>query len=126
MDARRLARVQGLYYVATGVWPLLSMRSFEWITGTKRDHWLVRTIGLLALAGGAVLVRGRGSDGSARDLGIATALAFGASSGWYGGRGTIRRIYLADAAAEALFIGAWLAAARDAPYSGPNGGWEEP
>jgi hypothetical protein len=125
MDPTTLARAQGAYYLVTGLWPLVSMRSFELVTGPKRDDWLVRTVGLLALAGGAVLVRGSHSVNRVREPGIATALAFAAASGWYGGRGRIRRIYLADAAAEVAFVVAWLAVRRDARYSARRPGTEE-
>ncbi|MGH7661110.1 MAG: hypothetical protein ACRENA_09390 [Vulcanimicrobiaceae bacterium] len=45
---RRVLKLQAGYYIATGIWPLLSMRSFEAITGPKTDRWLVRMVGLLA------------------------------------------------------------------------------
>jgi hypothetical protein len=59
-DARELAVTQGVYYVATGIWPLLDIESFERITGPKADRWLVKTVGALvtadALAQAALLV----------------------------------------------------------------------
>jgi hypothetical protein len=124
MDPSTLARAQGAYYLATGLWPLVSMPSFELVTGRKTDHWLVRTVGLLALACGAVLVRGSGAPDRVREQGVATALAFAAASGWYGGRGRVRRVYLADAAAELAFVVAWLAAGPDARYSTRRPGTE--
>src|SRR5919106_4031462 len=51
-----LAMGQGLYYLATGVWPLVSMRSFEAVTGPKTDRWLVKTVGVLVGVIGAVLI----------------------------------------------------------------------
>ena len=39
---------QGLYYLITGVWPFLSMASFQAITGPKVDGWLVKMVGALA------------------------------------------------------------------------------
>jgi hypothetical protein len=32
-----LALLQGLYFVITGVWPILSIRTFMMITGPKTD-----------------------------------------------------------------------------------------
>ena len=52
---RRLAIGQGLYFAATGVWPLVHMRSFERVTGPKTDTWLVRTVGVLVTVIGGVL-----------------------------------------------------------------------
>src|SRR5947199_2745060 len=51
--------VQGLYYFVTGVWPLVSIETFQMVTGPKTDHlvtgreadhWLVMTVGVLITA----------------------------------------------------------------------------
>src|SRR5688500_15920806 len=48
--------VQGTYYLLTGIWPLVSIRTFQLVTGPKTDHlptgreadhWLVMTAGVL-------------------------------------------------------------------------------
>jgi hypothetical protein len=39
MDSRGLARAQGLFNIANGLWPLLSKRSCEKILGPKAEHW---------------------------------------------------------------------------------------
>jgi hypothetical protein len=61
--SRALAYVpiaQGVYYVATGLWPIVNIRTFEAVSGKKREHWLVKTIGLLiAGIGGALVVAGK-------------------------------------------------------------------
>src|SRR4051812_49609509 len=53
--------VQGLYYLVTGVWPLVSIETFQMVTGPKTDHlvtgretdhWLVMTVGVLVTAVG--------------------------------------------------------------------------
>ena len=51
-----LCVIQGLYYVVTGVWPLVSMRTFEAVTGEKVDDWLVKTVGVLVIVIGAVML----------------------------------------------------------------------
>jgi len=51
-----VARNQGLFYVITGVWPLLHRRSFEAVTGPKQDWWLVKTVGVLVSTIGASLL----------------------------------------------------------------------
>ncbi len=48
--------VQGVLYVATGLWPLLDTASFEAATGPKVDDWLVYTVGLLLVVVGCVLL----------------------------------------------------------------------
>ena len=43
----KLALLQGIFYVATGVWPLIDIVSFQVVTGPKTDLWLVKTVGVL-------------------------------------------------------------------------------
>lgn len=112
---RTLAWLQGLFYVATGVWPILHMPSFEWVTGPKVDDWLVKTVGLLITVIGAVLLvaarRGR--------IGPEVVLLAAASAGGlaavdviYAFSDRISDVYLMDAIVEtglaALWIVAWL------------------
>jgi hypothetical protein len=108
----RLPAAQAAYYVATGLAPLVSMRAFEAVTGPKRDDWLVRTVGLLALGFAGILARDavRGRPDAA--AGIGAALPFALASGWYGGTGRVSRVYLVDAALEGAFVVAWLASRR--------------
>jgi hypothetical protein len=55
---RGMIVVQAAYYLITGLWPLVSLRTFEMVTGPKTDDWLVRMVGLLAAAIGAALLSG--------------------------------------------------------------------
>ncbi|WP_242345504.1 hypothetical protein [Anaeromyxobacter terrae] len=107
---RKLALAQGTYWVATGVWPIVHLRSFEVVTGPKQAGWLVKTVGALIAAVGATLVlagaRRRVTEEIAF-LGAASAAALGGGGGLYAARGRIRRIYLADAAVEALTVAGW-------------------
>jgi len=103
---RAVLGAQGAMYVATGVWPLLHMRSFEAVTGPKTDDWLVYTVGLLLAVIGSVLlaaVARRAADGLIVALAIGTALALAAIEVVHIFDGTIARIYLLDAAIEATF-----------------------
>jgi hypothetical protein len=113
MWTRRVALLQGAYYIVSGLWPIVSLRSFEWVTGPKTDGWLVKMVGLLAAVIGAVLA-GRAARGEQPDiaLGVGSAAAFGVIDVVYASRGRISPIYLADAAGEAALIGAWAAGAR--------------
>jgi hypothetical protein len=106
---RRLARTQGAYYLATGLWPLVSMRTFEAVTGQKTDRWLVRMVGLLAAVIGLSLVtRGqRTADGT---LAVGSALAFATVDTWYAARRQISPVYLADAVVELVLVAGWLRA----------------
>ncbi len=111
---RTVAFLQGSYYVLSGVWPLLHLRSFLRVTGPKTDVWLVRTIGsLIALIGGtlvmaavqdrfvpALLLLGAGSCAVLATVDVVFVL-----------RRTISRVYLLDAVPELGLLACWIGAA---------------
>jgi hypothetical protein len=107
------ARMQGAYFVVTGLWPVLHLSSFEKITGGKVDGWLVKTFGgLIAATGMALLVAdadGLSSKRAVRVLGIGSAIALGTSDFIYVKAGRISPVYLLDLVAEAVILAAWLA-----------------
>lgn len=110
MQAITLARAQGAFNLANGLWPLLHMRSFEAVLGPKRDRWLVRTVaGLLCVNGLAQLRanRQRASISQARTTGIGIAATLAAIDLVYAPPGRIRRIYLPDAIVEVGWIVLW-------------------
>jgi hypothetical protein len=121
---RRLAAGQGAFYVATGVWPLVHMPSFEAVTGPKVEGWLVRTVGVLVAAIGAALALGARRDAVGPELRLlagASAAGLAAIDGWYAGRRRrISPIYLADAAVEVALAAAWLGLARAARGGGES------
>jgi len=101
---------QGLFYVVTGLWPVLHFRSFEKVTGPKVDKWLVRTFGGLVAAVGATLIAGafeRRRSRALAILGIGSAMALGTADVWFSLRGRISKVYLGDAAAEGAIAAAW-------------------
>jgi hypothetical protein len=105
-----LAIGQGVYFAATGLWPLVDMRSFEAVTGPKTDKWLVRTVGVLVtVIGGALISAGarRAVTPEIAGLAVAAAAGLGIVDVVYSTKGRISKIYLADAAAEAALITAW-------------------
>ena len=110
-----VAAGQGLYYLVTGVWPWLSMRTFERVTGPKADRWLVKTVGLLVGVIGAVLLlaarRGRRSP-ELELLAGGSAAGLAAIEAGYVSRGRISPVYLMDAVAEAVLVGGWLITRR--------------
>jgi hypothetical protein len=108
-----LALGQGLYYFVTGVWPLVSMRTFEAVTGPKVDKWLVKTVGVLVSVIGAVLwLAGRrrhvGPEPALLAVGSAAGLA--AIDTVYSVRGRISKVYLLDAVVEVALVAAWVSA----------------
>jgi hypothetical protein len=106
-----VAQAQALYYLVTGLWPLLHIRSFLKVTGPKTDLWLVKTVGVLIGVIGVVLgVAGR--QQSARPE--IALLALGSAAGLTGidvvyvARRRISPIYLLDAVAELVLIFGWV------------------
>jgi len=111
--------VQGLYYFVTGVWPLVSIETFQMVTGPKTDHlvtgreadhWLVLTVGVLVTAiAVALLVAAwrRQTPLEVVVLALASALGLTGIDVIYVARQVIPPIYLVDAAAEVVLIVGW-------------------
>jgi len=105
-----VALTQGVYYVVSGLWPLVHTGSFLRVTGRKTDLWLVNTVGLLLLAIGGGLIL------AALNRQFISALAFiamGSAAALllielvYVLRRVISPIYLGDAAVELGFLLWW-------------------
>ena len=115
---RPILRGQALYYLGTGLWPLVSLRTFELVTGPKTDDWLVRMVGLLAAAIGAALWAGARRSVVAGEivlLAAGSAASFAAIDLTYVLAGRIPPIYLADAAVEVGLVAALAVAWFRAP-----------
>ena len=108
---RWLAGVQAAYFVATGVWPLVHLRSFLAVTGPKYDLWLVKTVGVLigiiGVAIGVAAWRARFTPETVTLGGGSAALLAGVDI-YYHARGTIPPVYLVDALAEIVLVVLWL------------------
>ena len=105
--ARTAIVIQGAYYFASGLWPLLDMQSFERVTGPKVDKWLVKTVGaLVTTIGGALMIAGlrRRPSPEARVLSLGSAIGLTAIDVYYVAKRRIAPIYLADAAAELVLL----------------------
>jgi hypothetical protein len=101
--------LQAVYYLLTGLWPIVSLSTFEELTGPKTDDWLVRMVGLLAAAIGATLMLGIVAGKPKREticLAVLSALSFAAIDTVYSLNGTISRVYLVDAGIQAMLIAA--------------------
>ena len=104
---------QSVYFLLTGIWPLLHIRSFLAVTGPKHDLWLVKTVGILVAVVGAVLLSAALRDGVTAEiaaLAVGSAVALLVVDVIYVRKGVISRIYLLDALAEGLLILAWVIA----------------
>jgi energy-converting hydrogenase Eha subunit E len=122
---RLVLALQAAYYCATGLWPWISMGTFEAVTGPKTDDWLVQTVGALVVAIGLALgvaAWKRERSAAVLTLAGASAAAFIIVDVTFVASGTIRPIYLADAVAEAVILaGLALGAGRRRPGSSPIG-----
>lgn len=104
------AAIQGSYFVVTGLWPIVHLRSFELVTGPKREGWLVKTVGALITVVGAVVLdaaRRRRVDRSVAMLAMGSAAALGAVDVVYVAKRRIAPIYLADAVLELGLLAGW-------------------
>ena len=109
-STRPLALGQGGVYLLTGVWPLLSIRTFQMVTGPKTDLWLVKTVGVLVSVIGAVLILAgvrRTETAEVPLLAAGSAAGLTAIDVIYSTRGRISKVYLLDAVFETALIGAW-------------------
>jgi hypothetical protein len=112
---RAIALTQGALYLATGLWPLFDIDSFQAVTGPKTDLWLVRTVGVLVTVVGIVLVtsgRRRRITAEIMLLAVGCALGLAGIDIVYVLSRTISPIYLADAVIEIGFATAWALAWR--------------
>ena len=111
MGAVGLARAHGLFNLATGLWPVLGLRTFEAATGPKLDDWLVKTVGGLLTATGLVELTAPGSPDSLRQtkkLAVGVAGTLTVIDVVYASRRRISPVYFLDAAMQAAWVAAWV------------------
>jgi hypothetical protein len=107
---RLLAVSQGVYYVLTGLWPLVNMRSFEAITGPKADRWLAQTVGWLVTIVGGVLTMASVRRHAAPELpllGVGSAVGLAGIECMSVASGRISRVYLLDAVLQLGLVAGW-------------------
>jgi hypothetical protein len=112
---RAVCTVHAVYWIVAGIWPVVSIGSFQWLTGRKRDLWLVKTVGLLLAVIGAVIGMAGRRDTTAPEvptLAVGSAATIAAVDIVYYRKGVLRWVYLVDAAGEIALIAAWLTAWR--------------
>jgi hypothetical protein len=77
--AQTVRRVQGAWYLVTGLWPVLSLRTFALVAGPKPDAFQTRTTGITYAAAGVALrpwsqAEDDGATDAVRLLALATSL----------------------------------------------------
>jgi hypothetical protein len=95
---------QGGYYVITGVWPLIHVASFMYVTGPKTDIWLLKMTSLLITSIGIYLLAGV-REKNTKLLAVLAAISFTIIDVYYVFAGVISRVYLGDALIEILLLG---------------------
>jgi hypothetical protein len=121
--AARLELVQGLYMVATGVWPLVSPVTFQTVTGPKREMWLTNTVGALAAVTGGVLLYAasrRRRPSEVILLAMGNAMAFMAIDVIYVAKRRIAPVYLIDAVAQLGLLATWTFGRGHLPWRRPS------
>ena len=104
---------QGVFYVLTGLWPIVHRKSFEKVMGRKSEGSLAQTMGGMIAAVGAALIVGSLDDRPSRSLkwlGMGSAIALGLADLVFATRGKTSRVYFADAAAEGAALAGWMIA----------------
>ncbi|MBX5484224.1 MAG: hypothetical protein IRZ16_20550 [Myxococcaceae bacterium] len=119
ISERTLALTQGAWWLVTGTWPILDLRSFERITGPKREGWLVKTVGaLVAVIGAGLLIAGlrrRPIAPEVKVIAAGAACALGAVDLIYPLKKQIPPVYLADVLPELGWAIGWVLTSRPPP-----------
>jgi len=117
-SAAAAAAVQGLYYLGTGVWPLVSIDSFLKVTGPKTDLWLVQAFGVLVAVAGVVLLVTAWRQKVPLEivtLAVGMAMALAGVDIVFVLRRDIGPVYLIDALAEIGLLALWAGAVSRPP-----------
>lgn len=97
---KTVIKLQAVYFMVTGIWPVLHIHSFMVVTGEKTDIWLVHMVGLLAVTIGISLF----FDPKSLLLPICSAISFAAIDLIYVLKDVISPIYLVDFVLQSVFI----------------------
>lgn len=108
MKTENLLTTMGVYFFITGLWPILHIKSFMWVTGPKKEIWLVKTVGLLVINSSLLFLLpwfyGTTASFELKALAIMNAFSLMIIDIYYALTGRIRKIYLLDAGVEAFFL----------------------
>lgn len=103
--------VQGVFFIATGLWPVVHLQSFERLARTNVEGWKVKALGGVIALVGATLVAAslkRRDDTAVRVLGVGSALALALTDLFFASKKRGVPIYLADAAVQTGLATAWF------------------
>jgi hypothetical protein len=106
-----LLLIQGIYWLATGLWGLIDIHSFMLVTGPKTDIWLVKTVSLLIIVISLSLlaaVKSKEQTMPVIFLAITGCMGLAGIDFYYSLNNVISKVYLLDGCAETGFIIAWI------------------
>jgi hypothetical protein len=106
-----VAALHAAYFVSTGVWPLLHRKSFERVTGSKTDFWLVQTVGVTVAAIGVGVAQAASRrcpvPPELRTVALASAAGLALVDVYFVAQRRISPVYLLDAVTESALIAGW-------------------
>jgi hypothetical protein len=108
---RSLLWIQGLYILATAVWPLVSIKTFMEVTGPKTDIWLVKTVAVLLIPIAACFLFNtftRRPHVSVMVVGLTVSAGLSIIDFYYTYTDTIKWVYAVDGCIELIFLVAWI------------------
>ena len=109
--AGAIMAIQGSYYLASGLWPIVHIGSFMAITGPKEDVWLVKTFGMMTLCIGLGLLTAVFDKQLSRPM-VVTAMSVAAgliiADVYYVLSGVLWWTYLLDALGEGVLLVGWI------------------
>jgi ABC-type Fe3+-siderophore transport system permease subunit len=111
ITGERVARIQGWFYLLTGIWPLVSDTSFQLVTGFKTDFWLAQTVGALLVVSGAVMLHAakvRRVTPEIIGLSAGQAFALAVMDIYAVLQPSATPVYLLDVFVEVALIAAWF------------------
>lgn len=108
---RFIPLIQGIYFLITGVWPLVHLKSFMEVTGPKTDIWLVQTVAVLILSYSVlffyVAFKKRIAPVYAL-MGTISTFGLAIIELYYYLQGTLKWVYFIDSIIEMIFFIYWL------------------
>lgn len=100
--------IAGIYYLITAIWPLVSIRTFEKVSGPKIDKWLVYTVSLLLLGPSLLYLYSGFSDSEVHNsiifLALINAIALTFIDVYFSFKKVIWKTYLIDAVLQILIM----------------------
>ena len=99
--------IQSFYFALFSLWPLIHIKSFERVSGQKKEDWLVYTVSLLLIADAMTMGVALIADDlnlTVRVLALSSAAALIIIDVVFVYKGTLKKIYLADAFIEMIFL----------------------